>query len=442
MNRTEIFNHIFETFNNRNVNYVIIHSYQCLPDRFDSDIDTAIDVSHINDAIHLLDDTLSGTDWRVVQYWRHENYAADCVISNGEEYLQVDFCSNYERNGRVLMDVKELIDNRFLYKNFYVPTPQTEYVYILLKKLLKKKFSDGSKKQLPDLWSRMENSQKQATEESLLRFMSEETIRTITSLIAQNRFEEVDIRAAWDEIFKATSNPMTNLEYKIFDFKRRICRILHPTGLFVVFLGVDGAGKTTICNQLEERYKTAFRKIKHYHSRVRLLKDLAEVSQSSEQTDSFNPHGKKKKAGKLLSAAKFGYYFLDFLLGNLVITKAKIKSSLVVIERYYYDYIIDKVRYNLNLSDAFLNLFGIFIKKPDLIIILTGDAEKLCERKHEITVEEIEKQKARLNALFCENPKAVFIDTVENGVDTCVNQILRAGDEILRNNMMKALGKE
>ena len=55
---------------------------------------TAINVPNIKDAIKLLDDTLVGTGWRVIQFWRHENYAADCIISNDDEFLQVDFCTH------------------------------------------------------------------------------------------------------------------------------------------------------------------------------------------------------------------------------------------------------------------------------------------------------------------------------------------------------------
>ena len=133
-------------------------------------------------------------------------------------------------------------------------------------------------------------------------------------------------------------------------------------------------------------------------------------------------HGKKQKAGKFTSVAKFGYYFLDFLIGNVKIAIAKIKSTLVLVERYYYDYSIDKVRYNLNLSDKFLSFFEHFVLKPDVIFILTGDSKKLLDRKHEITIDEIDEQKRKLNERFINNPKAVFIDTTEGTVDECVNK--------------------
>ena len=433
MNCTEVFNYLFESFNSQNIDYVIIHSYQYLPDRFDSDIDTAINVPNIKDAIKLLDDSLAGTGWRVIQFWRHENYAADCVISNDEEFLQVDFCTHYERNGRVVMPVQELLKGKKKYKNFYVPKPQTEFTYILVKKILKKVFSEGSRVQLTALWKSMSEKEKQDTQISLKRFIEEEQITKILKCIETSQYDLIDLERAHQQLKKKTSNFADNLHYKFFDIKRKLERIVHPTGMFIVLLGVDGAGKTTIADSLKERYVTAFRRIDHYHSRVRVLKDISQLKKDAKPVDASDPHGKKQKSGRLTSIVKFGYYFLDFLIGNVKITVAKIKSTLVLVERYYYDYSIDKVRYNLNLSDGFLNFFEHFILKPDVIFILTGNSKELLERKHEITIEEIDEQKKKLADRFRGNPKAVFIDTTEGTVDECVAKMLKECNAIMRN---------
>ena len=433
MNCTEIFNYLFESFNSQNIDYVIIHSYQYLPDRFDSDIDTAINVPNIKDAIKLLDDSLAGTGWRVIQFWRHENYAADCVISNDEEFLQVDFCTHYERNGRVVMPVQELLEGKKKYKNFYVPKSQTEFTYILVKKILKKVFSEGSRVQLTVLWKSMSEKEKQDTQISLKRFIAEEQITKILKCIETSQYDLIDLERAHQQLKKKTSNFADNLHYKFFDIKRKFERIVHPTGMFIVLLGVDGAGKTTIADSLKERYVTAFRRIDHYHSRVRVLKDISQLKKDAKPVDASDPHGKKQKSGKLTSVVKFGYYFLDFLIGNVKITIAKIKSTLVLVERYYYDYSIDKIRYNLNLSDGFLSFFEHFILKPDVIFILTGNSKELLERKHEITIEEIDEQKKKLVDRFRGNPKAVFIDTTEGTVDECVAKMLKECNAIMRN---------
>ena len=66
MNCTEVFNYIFESFNSNNIDYAIIHSYQYLPDRFDSDIDTAINVPNIKDAIKSVSYTHLNAEYTVL----------------------------------------------------------------------------------------------------------------------------------------------------------------------------------------------------------------------------------------------------------------------------------------------------------------------------------------------------------------------------------------
>ena len=432
MNSKEIFNFLVGKFEEQNIEYVILHSYQNLPERFDSDIDIATNVEKIVDAIELLDKLLKPTGWRVVQYWRHEYYAADCVISNDKEFLQVDFCTHYERNGRVVLPIQELVRGRRKYNNFYIPATETEFTYILVKKILKKKFSDGSKGQLTALWNSMSEQEHQVVRQSLLRFLSENQFESITAQIRMGDYDSIDVVSAHKELLRKTSDFKVNLHYAVFDIARKIERILHPTGVFVVLLGVDGAGKTTIAEELKARSTVAYRRIKHYHSRVRVLKDISQIKSGSAPIDASNPHGNKRKSGKTTSVIKFGYYLLDFLIGNVIITKAKIQSSLVLIERYYYDYIIDKVRYNLNLSDGFIKFFGYLVKKPDVIFILTGDSHILYERKHEISVEEIEEQKNRFIEVFKDNPKAVFIDTTVNSIDKCVDIMLKKNNDVMR----------
>lgn len=432
MNRTEIFNYLFESFNEKGVEYVIIHSYQNLPGQFDSDIDTAIKTPKINDAIILLDRTLEGTGWRVIQYWRHENYAADCIISNDKEFLQVDFCIHYERNGRVVLSVEELIENRRVYKNFYIPSDQTEFTYILLKKVMKQNFSDRSKEHLTTLWRQMSNEKKEETKNGLKRFFSENWINKLIFCVETNTYDDIKMISVHKALKKKTFNIKDSLRFEIFDINRKIERILYPTGLFIVLLGVDGAGKTTISKILKRKYATAFRQIRHYHSRVRVLNDISQIKSGSVSMDVSDPHGKKYKAGKFVSKIKFAYYFLDFLIGNIVISISKIKSTLILIERYYYDYRIDKIRYNLDLSDKFIGFFEHFVKKPDAIFILTGNSQTLLERKHEITLHEIDTQKKHLEKAFENDLRAKFIDTTINTENESVDIIIGICNQIMR----------
>ena len=104
------------------------------------------------------------------------------------------------------------------------------------------------------------------------------------------------------------------------------------------------------------------------------------------------PHA-KKPYGKLKSFAKFMFFNVDYILGYWLKVRWQLcKGHLVVFDRYYYDYYMDKIRYRLNISDRVLKMFQILIPKPDITFLLIGDASVLYERKKEIPVEEIEFQ--------------------------------------------------
>lgn len=67
----------------------------------------------------------------------------------------------------------------------------------------------------------------------------------------------------------------------------------------MILLGDRWRGKTTIAENLKARYVTAFRKIDHYHSRVRVLKDISQLKKDATPIDAQNPHGKKQKSRKI-----------------------------------------------------------------------------------------------------------------------------------------------
>lgn len=434
MNKTDIFNYFIEEFNRCNINYVVLHSYQNFPNVFESDIDIAIKLDNIGQAVMLLDEILMKTDWSIVQTWQHENLAVDCVISNNVEFLQVDFCINYERNGRNLIDIEILIEDRFKYKNFYVPSQSSEYIYILLKKILKLEFTESSMKQLTNLNINMSESDKKRTNILIRKYLSDEVYLTIERAILSNTYDRVDLKLARRNLLKKSSHIIDNLKYIYFELTRILRRLIKHTGLFVVILGVDGSGKTTISSRYKSNYSCAFRRVSHYHSRVRVLNDISKYFNKNDcnPVSSENPHSKEIKHGKVTSFLKFLYYYLDFLIGNFIITKSVIKSSLVIIERYYYDYLIDKVRYNLNTSPQIINFFGKFIKKPDVIFILVGNSNILYSRKKEITIEEIEKQTKLMIEIFKDKKNVHFIDTTQSDLEKCVGDMIKISNDILR----------
>lgn len=197
-------------------------------------------------------------------------------------------------------------------------------------------------------------------------------------------------------------------------------------GLMVVFEGTDGSGKTTIIDNLPRFLGEHFsnEEIVYYHWRPGFIKSPNKDSNENTRKVCTDPHGKKPYS-KIVSFGKFLYFNIDYILGYwFEVRKHLAVGKMVVFDRYYYDYYLDKQRYRLNISDTALDIFKPLIPKPTVTFLLIGDAVKLYERKKEITVEEIQKQIDRLIVYKECFANSVIID-VNQDINTVVTAVAR-----------------
>lgn len=205
-------------------------------------------------------------------------------------------------------------------------------------------------------------------------------------------------------------------------------------GLMVVFEGTDGSGKTTIIDNLPDGLGGRFSRedIVYYHWRPGFIKSPNRESNENTGKVCTDPHGKKPYS-RVVSLGKFLYFNLDYILGYwLEVRRHLAAGRLVIFDRYYYDYYLDKRRYRLDISNAVLDFFLPLIPKPGITFLLMGDAVRLYERKREISVGEIQRQLDSMLANRSRFANAVVID-VNQGID-CVtrdvtDEIKRASEE-------------
>lgn len=197
--------------------------------------------------------------------------------------------------------------------------------------------------------------------------------------------------------------------------------VMAKKGLMVVFEGTDGSGKTTIIDNLPRFLGEHFssEEIVYYHWRPGFIKSPNKDSNENTGKICTDPHGKKPYS-KIVSLGKFLYFNMDYIFGYWFEVRKHLKAGkLVVFDRYYYDYYLDKKRYRLNISDVALNIFLPLIPKPTITFLLIGDAVKLYERKKEITVEEIQAQIECLLAYRNHFANPVIVD-VNKDIDAVV----------------------
>jgi len=191
-------------------------------------------------------------------------------------------------------------------------------------------------------------------------------------------------------------------------------RVRNRSGLLAVFLSPDGGGKTSVARAVLERLATNFDKTKYLYWRPRVLPEIRDLVRlrfrPKEARTNFDPHGRKDQ-GRMVSYFRFFYYTLDFVLGFLKLGYLKYVGTLIVMDRYYYDFLIDRKRYGFNMSDRLPKLLVKIIPKPDLVIYLNNDARNLHSRKQELTLKELERQIEMFRRLITKLPNSYTINT-------------------------------
>ena len=132
-------------------------------------------------------------------------------------------------------------------------------------------------------------------------------------------------------------NPIRNF---LSEIARRRRRWFEPTGIFLVVLGPDGVGKSTLVGRLIEQLGPTFRRHRVFHFRPMLI-----APQDETGVPTIDPHGVPPR-GAIGSMARLLGLFADYWLGYLVLTRPLVaRSGLVVFDRYFHDILIDSRRY-------------------------------------------------------------------------------------------------
>jgi len=393
--------HLFTEFDRLEWPYCVLHGYATLPEEAFSDVDLALDPCVWPHLESLLQQVAGRCGWTLIQKLPHERTACYYVLfhpgRDQHEFLALDFCCDYRRNGRVLLSSSQLLAGRRNYRNFYIPAPATEAIYILLKRVLKQGLEERHGQRVKELYEQ----DSAGLRKFLAAYFGPAEARLIEeNLVSENWKGFCEQAEKWRRMLLrrlALRHPFNPCRYWLGEVPRRIQRFLRPTGVLMVLIGPDGAGKSSVAQGLLEAVQGGFRRKVYLHWRPGLLPPLRRFlgrteAQEEMETGFTQPHG-RSPYGLVRSLLHFAYYTADFVLGYfLKVRVLKVRSSLVVMDRYYYDFLFDLRRYRLNLPAWLPGLVMRLIPQPELVVYLYLEPEKLLERKQELPREELAQQ--------------------------------------------------
>jgi thymidylate kinase len=192
----------------------------------------------------------------------------------------------------------------------------------------------------------------------------------------------------WGSLLRA---PFSSIGVGINAFWRKILQPFSPCTPVIAVVGPDGVGKSTLVRKLGNQHAFTTEPIVR-HWRPSLLPRLGAFVRKPEILP--DPNGLIKPPRKPGRAhwLRLAYYFIDFFLGHFM--RDNVDSSrqrLVLYDRYALDMAVDPLRYGLSSSRG-TRLFWRLIPKPDLVILLYDDPERIYDRKPELLQEEIDHQ--------------------------------------------------
>jgi thymidylate kinase len=186
-------------------------------------------------------------------------------------------------------------------------------------------------------------------------------------------------------------------------------------GAFVVLVGLDGSGKTTVARKIccQVSHSAAFKLVRYFHwvpgiaSQASLpLPDLAQTERKIPQ--------KKTRMRSLLSSARLLKNVVSANLGYWFRTRPlRRRGALVLVDRYYYNYFLDPVSVKYYGPEWLLKKAQDFLPRPDLVVILKAPAQTILARKQELTPEEAERQIQLLDRLQYQARQVFEVDATQ-----------------------------
>ena len=183
-------------------------------------------------------------------------------------------------------------------------------------------------------------------------------------------------------------------------------------------MGPDGAGKSALLDEMERQL--GFR-IERGHSRPGLLAKPRSSAPISE------PHAAPAR-GSLTGFLKLLIMLVDSSVGGWTIWRRAARKQLLVVERGWYDIVVDPQRYRLSLAMGRLaSSLGRLVPRADLTAVLTGDPAEIHDRKPELGSEEVARQLERWREVAARSGRdVVILDTVVQPVEATAAALIAA----------------
>ena len=417
----------FNELKQKEILYCILRNYELLPTEMGHDIDILMKDANndiINKTIIPIVKCLGWNCYLKCSSYKFYTLICYSILTNSEvNIIQLDIWTDLKWRGISWIDCEYILNTRRSYGDYFIPALGCEAAVTSLKEMMGRSFVKEK------YYKTIQNgslNDKENFLNCLLPKLGNDLSEKIFDFCKNGDFLELD---KYGKKIRSNLRLSQNINYFLYCcdlFKVRCKRLFRHKGKFIMFVGPDGSGKTTIMNREIEYMKSFFDGVTQYHIRYGIFPELKTgygFSSMKGKIGSSDEH-KGNKESKIMKRSLISilaslfvvfYYSLEFICGNRIISKHTRKGRLVVFDRYFYDFFVQPT--TRDLIWPLRHILFALVKKPDIVIHLNANPEVVYARKQELQKNEIKVQNDYYTKLLNHKNYAVMINTDIKGID-------------------------
>lgn len=174
-------------------------------------------------------------------------------------------------------------------------------------------------------------------------------------------------------------------------------------GFTVAFLGPDGAGKSTIIEEVKKRIVENGNSCHAYYFAPGFLRRYRPRQGVGVTT---NPHA-GRQYHTFFVLAKILLMLFEF---NMGMRKLRRRGGIRLFDRYIHDLLVDPKRYRMCRTRWWMRILLNFAPRPDLFVVVIAPAEVINMRKQEVPLIETRRQVDAYKSLGAQFPETLVIN--------------------------------